>query len=183
MAAPFVVSLERWSQGVLSRSFSRPFWIIIEVGNLVLGSPDVAFRGPWDKTNITKVAPTGPDLARGLFDYHLDFPGSAVASGCTYQARRRLGDGPARLRRRHAVAGAASEARAPGLEPALGRIERAGGDQKLQVVGGTHPVVYPALGSHANYYTSALHLGRSAARASAATTPTAPSTELHRRSR
>ena len=50
----------------------------------MLGSPDVAFRGPWDKTNITKVAPTGPDLARGLFDYHLDFPGSAVGPGCTY---------------------------------------------------------------------------------------------------
>jgi hypothetical protein len=52
--------------------------------NLVLGNPDVAFRGPWDKTNLIKVAPTGEDLSRGLFGYHLDFPGSAVAPGCTY---------------------------------------------------------------------------------------------------
>jgi hypothetical protein len=36
------------------------------------------------------------------------------------------------------------------------------GDAKLQIVDGTHPVVYPALGSHANYYSSALYLGRSA---------------------
>ena len=52
--------------------------------NLVLGNPDVALRGPWDKTNIIKVAPTADDLAQGLFDYHLDFPGNAVAPGCTY---------------------------------------------------------------------------------------------------
>src|SRR5262249_59654528 len=37
------------------------------------------------------------------------------------------------------------------------------GAAKLQIVGGTHPVVYPALGSHANYYSSNLHLGRSGA--------------------
>src|SRR4051812_11460275 len=42
--------------------------------------------------------------------------------------------------------------------------ERAGwGDSKLALVDGTHPVVYPALGSHANYYSSKLFLGRSAA--------------------
>jgi Vacuolar protein sorting-associated protein 62 len=37
------------------------------------------------------------------------------------------------------------------------------GDDKLELVGGTHPVVYPAAGSHANYYHPALYLGRSAA--------------------
>jgi hypothetical protein len=52
--------------------------------NRVLGNPDVALRGPWDKTNIIKVGPTARDLSRGLFGYHLDFPGSAVAPGCTY---------------------------------------------------------------------------------------------------
>ena len=36
------------------------------------------------------------------------------------------------------------------------------GDEKLQLVGGTHPVVYPAEGSHANKYTQALYLGSSA---------------------
>lgn len=34
-------------------------------------------------------------------------------------------------------------------------------DEKLEIVDGTHPVVYPAAGSHANFYDSALYLGRS----------------------
>jgi hypothetical protein len=37
------------------------------------------------------------------------------------------------------------------------------GSDKLELVGGTHPVVYPAEGSHANYFSSALFLGASAA--------------------
>jgi hypothetical protein len=36
------------------------------------------------------------------------------------------------------------------------------GDDKLEIVAGTHPVVYPAAGSHANKYTDALYLGSSA---------------------
>jgi hypothetical protein len=36
------------------------------------------------------------------------------------------------------------------------------GEDKLDRVGGTHPVVYPAAGSHANKYTEALYLGSSA---------------------
>jgi hypothetical protein len=40
--------------------------------------------------------------------------------------------------------------------------ERATWDaDKLELVGGTHPVVYPADGSHANFFTSALHIGYS----------------------
>jgi hypothetical protein len=35
-------------------------------------------------------------------------------------------------------------------------------DDKLELVGGTHPVVHPAAGSHANFFDEALHLGRSA---------------------
>jgi hypothetical protein len=35
------------------------------------------------------------------------------------------------------------------------------GDGKLQVVGGTHPVVHPAAGSHANFFSSDLYLMRS----------------------
>ena len=35
------------------------------------------------------------------------------------------------------------------------------GDIKLEVVDGTHPVVHPAAGSHANYFDAALFLGRS----------------------
>jgi hypothetical protein len=37
------------------------------------------------------------------------------------------------------------------------------GDAKLELVGRTHPVVYPAEGSHANYFSGTLYLGRSAA--------------------
>jgi hypothetical protein len=36
------------------------------------------------------------------------------------------------------------------------------GDDKLEIVGGTHPVVHPAAGSHANFFDEALHLGSSA---------------------
>jgi hypothetical protein len=36
------------------------------------------------------------------------------------------------------------------------------GDDKLDIVDGTHPVVYPASGSHANKFTDALYLGSSA---------------------
>ena len=35
------------------------------------------------------------------------------------------------------------------------------GDEKLQIMGGTHPVVYPADGSHAGFYDQALYLGSS----------------------
>jgi len=36
------------------------------------------------------------------------------------------------------------------------------GDDKLEIVDGTHPVVYPSAGSHANKFTAALYLGSSA---------------------
>lgn len=36
------------------------------------------------------------------------------------------------------------------------------GADKLEIVGGTHPVVYPAAGSHANFFGDAVYLGRSA---------------------
>jgi hypothetical protein len=52
------------------------------------------------------------------------------------------------------------------------------GDSKLQIVDGTHPVVYPALGSHANYYGSHLHLGRSAAQGVGCDNTIGPSREL-----
>ncbi|WP_217915441.1 hypothetical protein [Miltoncostaea marina] len=36
------------------------------------------------------------------------------------------------------------------------------GDDKLELVDGTHPVVHPAAGSHANYFGSSLYIGSSA---------------------
>jgi hypothetical protein len=52
------------------------------------------------------------------------------------------------------------------------------GDEKLQLVGGTHAVVYPALGSHANYYGSHLYLGRSAAQGVGCDRTEGPSREI-----
>ena len=43
-----------------------------------------------------------------------------------------------------------------------GAEEAAWDDDKLELVDGTHPVVYPAAGSHANKFTDALYLGSSA---------------------
>jgi Vacuolar protein sorting-associated protein 62 len=52
------------------------------------------------------------------------------------------------------------------------------GDAKLELVDGTHPVVYPAAGSHANYYESDLYLGRSAAQGVGCDDTVGPSREL-----
>jgi hypothetical protein len=190
--------------------------------NLVLGNPDVAFRGPWDKTNIIKVAPTAQDLSKGLFDYHLDFPGSAVQPGCTYDEwSHRVNDGHAPVTYAHIVTDpahpgrlalqywffylfndfndkhegdwemiqldfdASTPAQALRTKPSLvGFSQHEGaesahwGDSKLEILDGTHPVVYPALGSHANYFTSALHLGRSAAQGVGCDDTKGPSTQL-----
>ena len=43
-----------------------------------------------------------------------------------------------------------------------GAEEAEWGEEKLEVVDGTHPVVYPAAGSHANKFTEALYIGSSA---------------------
>jgi hypothetical protein len=79
----------------------------------------------------------------------------------------------------------ATPEQALGMKPALvGYSQHEGaesahwGDSKLQIVDGTHPVVYAALGSHANYFTSALHLGRSAAEGVGCDNTSGPSTQL-----
>jgi hypothetical protein len=190
--------------------------------NLVLGNPDVALRGPWDRTNIIKVAPTATDVSGGLIDYHLDFPGNAVTPGCTYDAwSHRLNEGSPPRTYAHVATDPAyptqialqywffyvfndfndkhegdwemiqldfdapSAREALNMKPALvGYSQHEGaesahwGDSKLQIVDGTHPVVYAALGSHANYYTSALHLGRSAAEGLGCDDTSRPSREL-----
>ena len=57
----------------------------------VLGSDQVALRGPWSGSNLVKVAPSAADISTGLPGYHLDFPGDALRPGCTYeQWQRRL---------------------------------------------------------------------------------------------
>jgi hypothetical protein len=52
------------------------------------------------------------------------------------------------------------------------------GEDKLQLVDGTHPVVYPAAGSHANFFDDALYIGRSADEGVGCDDTTGPSREL-----
>jgi hypothetical protein len=175
--------------------------------NVILPNDEVALRGPWDDTNVVQIAPTAKDLARGLFDYHLDFPGDPLNPGCTYvDWQKRLDP----LGKPTAYAHVTSDPAHPGklalqywffyvfndfnnlhegdwemiqldfdaatAEAALatkptevGYSQHEGAESaswssaKVQKVAGTHPVVYPAAGSHANFYSSALFLGRSAA--------------------
>jgi hypothetical protein len=188
--------------------------------DLLMGNDEVALRGPWDRTNIVKVAPRAGDLARGLFGYHLDFPGDTLRPGCTYeQWAARLataGVPPATYARVVTEAGVPGklalqywffyvyndwnnkhegdwemiqlvfDADTPGQ--ALSRppvevgysqhssAERAEwGDDKLELVDGTHPVVYPAEGSQANFFGSELYLMRSSAEGVGCDDATGPS--------
>jgi hypothetical protein len=172
--------------------------------NLLFDEPTVALRGPWGN-DLVKIAPSAKDLA-GLYEYHLDFPGSALDPGCTYlNWERRLVEGhtptvyahvatdpahPGKLALQYWLyyvfnqwnnlhegdwemiqlvfdAPTAAEAlkRSPtevGYSQHEGAERAAWGDEKLEVLGGTHPVVHPAAGSHANFYGESLYLGSSA---------------------
>ena len=64
--------------------------------NLLFGEPTVALRGPWGPGDLVKIGPTAKDLSKGLFEYHLDFPGNALQPGCDYlRWERRLVEGHA----------------------------------------------------------------------------------------
>ena len=52
------------------------------------------------------------------------------------------------------------------------------GEEKLELVDGTHPVVYPAAGSHANFFDSALYLGSSAEQGVGCDDTTGPSFDI-----
>ena len=174
--------------------------------DLLFGEPTVALRGPWSPNDLVKIAPTAKDLA-GLYEYHLDFPGSALDPGCDYELwARRLERGsqptvyahvasdpafPGKVALQYwffyafndfnnthegdwemiqlvfdaADAEGALRAAAPaevGYSSHEGAERADWGDDKLEVVDGTHPVVYPAAGSHANKFTAALYVGSSA---------------------
>ena len=192
----------------------------IDVGAL-FDEPTVALRGPWNPTDLVEIAPVATDLP-GLFEYHLDFPGSALDPGCSYEKwATRLTEGTAPTVYAH-VATDPSHAGQLGLQywsfypfndwnnthegdwemiqlvfdtdaprEALSRqpveigysqhegAESASwGDDKLEVVDGTHPVVYPGAGSHANYYGPALHLGSSGSEGVGCDDTTGPSVEV-----
>jgi len=174
--------------------------------NALFGQPTVALRGPWNGTDLVKIGPTAKDLAGGLYEYHLDFPGNALEPGCDYERWARhisAGHEPA------VYAHVASDSGHPGqlalqywlfyayndwnnlhegdwemiqlvfdadsAADALARLpakvgysqhegaEKADwGADKLDLLDGTHPVVYPAAGSHANFFDEGLFLGSSA---------------------
>jgi hypothetical protein len=174
--------------------------------SLLFNEPTVALRGPWGSTDLVKVGPSLEDVSKGLFDYHLDFPGNALAPGCDYLhwQQRLIGTSkpvvyahvatepgrPGKLSLQYwmyyvfndwnnlhegdwemaqIVFDASTAAQALATKPTeIGYSQHEGaeraawGDSKLELVDGTHPVVHPADGSHANFYDEALYLGASA---------------------
>jgi hypothetical protein len=56
-------------------------------------------------------------------------------------------------------------------------------DSKLELVGGTHPVVHPAAGSHANFFEDGLYLGSSGQQGVGCDDATTPTVELRPRVR
>jgi len=174
--------------------------------DLLFHEPTVALRGPWQNAGVVKIGPSAEDLSRGLYQYHLDFPGSALDPGCDYlhwQRRLTVGHTPAvyahvatdpahpgKLALQYwlfyvfndwnnlhegdwemiqLVFDASTPAQALQQSPVEvgysqheGAEKAAWDDDKLERVDGTHPVVHPASGSHANFFDEALYLGSSA---------------------
>ena len=64
-------------------------YVPIDVKTL-FGQPTVALRGPWTGDNLVKIGPRAADLTAARFEYHLDFPGSALDPGCGYEKWGRL---------------------------------------------------------------------------------------------
>jgi hypothetical protein len=174
--------------------------------DLLFGQPTVALRGPWNPTDLVKIGPSAQDLAN-RFEYHLDYPGSALDPGCDYERWQdhlaprggtptvyaHVATDPAHpgklalqywffyafndFNNKHEGDwemvqlnfDARTAAEALGEEPtSIGYSSHEGaeradwGNDKLDLVDGTHPVVYPSVGSHANKYGAALYLGSSA---------------------
>ena len=188
----------------------------------LFGQPTVALRGPWNGSDLVKIRPTAQDLAGGLYEYHLDFPGDALDPGCGYERwARRISEGhrptvyahvatdpahPGRLALQYwlfyayndwnnlhegdwemiqldfdAVDAGEALAKRPasvGYSQHEGAERATWGDDKLQLVDGTHPVVYPAAGSHANFFDEGLFLGSSAEQGVGCDNTTGPHDDL-----
>jgi hypothetical protein len=184
--------------------------------------PTVALRGPWGGGDLVEIAPAASDLAGGLYEYHLDFPGNALDPRCDYELwARRVTAGRAPAVYAHVATDPAHPGRlalqywlfyayndwnnlhegdwemiqlvfdAPTAREALerrptavgysqheGAEEADWGDDKLELVDGTHPVVYPAAGSHANFFEAALFIGTSAEQGVGCDDTTGPSVSI-----
>src|SRR5215472_8387929 len=165
--------------------------------NLLFDEPTVGLRGPWGN-DLVQIAPTAKDLGRGLYGYHLDFPGNALQPGCSYlHWQQHLGAERTPTTYAHVVTDprhpgklalqywffyvfndwnnlhegdwemiqlvfdaptvAAALARPPvevGYSQHEGAERAAWDDPKLERIG-SHPVVHPADGSHANFFGEA----------------------------
>ena len=53
--------------------------------NVLFGADTVSLRGPWNRTDLIAIAPTAAQVGKGLYGYHLDFPGDALNPGCSYE--------------------------------------------------------------------------------------------------
>ena len=60
--------------------------------DLLLDEQTVALRGPWNRTDLVKIAPSADDLV-DRYEYHLDFPGDALDPGCDYEPLGEAADG------------------------------------------------------------------------------------------
>jgi hypothetical protein len=173
--------------------------------DVLFGEPTVALRGPWSSADLVKIGPAARDLV-GRYEYHLDFPGTALDPGCGYERWARLiskgtkptvyahvatdPESPGKLALQYwffyafndfnnlhegdwemiqldfdapdAAAALRTQPVAVGYSSHEGAEHADWDDEKLERVDGTHPVVFPAAGSHANKYTEALYLGSSA---------------------
>jgi hypothetical protein len=174
--------------------------------NALFGNDTVALRGPWSANDLVKIGPTAQDLSKGLYQYHLDFPGNALEPGCDYERwAHRITEGhkptvyahvatdpahPGQVALQYwlfyayndwnnlhegdwemvqLVFDAANAHDALATTPtSVGYSQHEGAEgaewdsSKLERLDGTHPVVYPAAGSHANFFDAGLFLGSSA---------------------
>ena len=196
-------------------------YVPIDVDHL-FGEPTVALRGPWGN-DLVEIAPKATDLGRGLWGYHLDFPGDALQPGCDYlDWQQHLGAERTPTAYAHVVTDPAHPGKlalqywffyifndwnnlhegdwemiqlvfdAPTAAAALqtspvevGYSQHEGAeratwdDSKLERVDGTHPVVHPADGSHANFYGEALYLGSSAKEGVGCDDTRGPTVDVH----
>ena len=53
--------------------------------NVLFGADTVSLRGPWNRTDLIAIGPTAAQVGKGLYGYHLDFPGDALNPGCGYE--------------------------------------------------------------------------------------------------
>jgi len=191
--------------------------------NALFGDPTVALRGPWAASGVVKIGPTAKDLSKGLYQYHLDFPGNALDPGCDYERwERRITAGhrptvyahvatdplhPGKLALQYwffyvyndwnnlhegdwemiqldfdaanAHDALATKPTSVGYSQHEGAERATWDSSKLDVVDGSHPVVYPAAGSHANFFGEGLFLGSSASQGVGCDNTTGPHDDLH----